>query len=108
MLGTGSDGQRLLQLRAGLGDVARVDQRYAVGVILLGGAETDRGRLEPAVAHNDVQLSALGDVAFGAFGCLLEEHARLGELPRVEKPDGGLERGELREGGEVMGCFRSE
>src|ERR1019366_4337470 len=35
VLGTGSDGQRLLQLGAGLGDVARVDQRHAVGVILL-------------------------------------------------------------------------
>src|ERR1035437_1083717 len=84
MVGAGSNGQRLLQVDAGFGGVARVDQRHAVGIAFLGGAETDRGLLEPAVAHGDVQLGALGDVAFGAGGCLLEENARFGEPARVE------------------------
>src|ERR1019366_1038059 len=98
MVGAGSNGQRLLQVDAGFGGVARVDQRHAVGIAFLGGAETDRGLLEAAVAHGDVQLGALGDVAFGAGGCLLEENARFGEPARVESLHGGFERGQLCEG----------
>ena len=76
VVGLGRDLQRLFQVRARLGDVARVDQRHAVVVVLLGGAEIDRGLLQAAVAHGDVQSGALRHVAFGARGGLLEQIAR--------------------------------
>src|ERR1017187_8189376 len=106
MVGAGSHGQRLLQVGAGFGEIARVDQRHAVVIAFLGGAETHRGLLETAVAHGNVQFGALGDVALGACGCLLEENARFGELARVESLYGGFERAQLCEGGSGGPGFR--
>ena len=61
---------------AGLGEVARVDQRHAVVIAFLRGAEIHRCLLEAAVAHGDVQLGALRHIAFGPRGSLLEKNAR--------------------------------
>src|SRR5580765_886539 len=105
MVGGWSDGQCLLEVDAGLGEVARVDQRHAVVIAFLGGAEIDRWLLEAAVAHGDMQLGSLRDVAFSASGGLLEENTRFGKLPRVEECHGRLERGELR-GNRGAGSFR--
>ena len=92
----GRELQRLFQVRARLADVARVDQRDAVVVVLLGGAQIERRRLlQAAVAHRRVQPGTLRHVALRAVRGLLKQIAGLLELARVKELHGGFERGQL-------------
>ena len=77
--------ERLLQMAARLADVARIQQRHAVIVIILRRAEIDRGLLEPPLAHGQVQAGPLGDIALRTFRRRLKMVARLLQFAAVEQ-----------------------
>jgi hypothetical protein len=91
MIGARVDLEALFQVLSRVGQVAGVNQCDAVVVVLFGRTERHSGLLEAAVAHGDVEVGALGDVAFRAGGGLLKEVARFLQLSGVEQPHGRLE-----------------
>src|ERR1017187_8274797 len=113
VVGSGGDLQSLLQVRAGFGHVAGIDQGNAVVVIIFRRTQVQVGLLEAPVAHGDVHARAIGYVAFGPNRRQLEQVASLFELARVEKLHGPFKAIQLlgpiedgRRGGAMRGCPR--
>src|SRR5437870_5431888 len=90
------DPQGVFQVRAGLGNVARVEKSYAIVVTVLGRTQVDRGLLKPAVAHGDMQLGALRHIAFGACGGYDKLLASFLQFARMKQSHAGFEGAELR------------
>src|SRR5271157_1713883 len=91
VVGSGGDLQGLLQVRAGFGHVAGIDQRDAVGVVIFRRTQVHGGLLEAPVAHGDMHAGAVSYVSFGPGHRLLEQIASFFEPARVEKLHGSFE-----------------
>src|SRR5262249_9050751 len=86
---------RLLQAAPRFPDVALIQQRHAVIVIVLRRVHADLSLFQAAVAHGDMQSRALRYIALGTFGGVAKQIARLLQLAGVEQLHSGFERGEL-------------
>ena len=75
--------------------IARIDERHAVVVVILRRPQADGDLLQPAVAHRQMELRAVGYVAFGPANRLRKQFARLFELARVKQLHARFEAGEL-------------
>jgi hypothetical protein len=76
--------------------VARVDLRDRVVVMVLGRLQFERLFLQAPVAHTNMQFGFMRDGAFVAPRGLHEQIARLPELARVKQPHRLLKQFKLR------------
>jgi len=76
--------ESLFQMRPRFHDLARVQQRDAVGVVVVGRSQTDARLFQAPVAHRDVQPRPLRHIPLRALRRLFEQFARLFHVPRVK------------------------
>lgn len=67
VVGIGRQFEGLFEVRSRLFHFSRVQQGNAVVVKLLGGPQVDRGLLQAAVAHADMESRAMRHVSFGSI-----------------------------------------